>query len=241
MLGLLHPRFRRAFANFPAAVMHAVRDHRPTVVAPRLRLVHLIPAARSVCDCPEPTAIIKRCTLCVAMAERPDFRQSAAICEGVVLRDRTIAIDADDLAIMALNILRGRAVTAIANGQIECAVIGLHNPAAIVLGLVCSVFLTENHTKVRQAVRAQFGHCKRGFAATARRLGEGQKNLAGLRKIAGWHNIQEPTLPLRINVRQSFDPLGPFARFYVDQAAVPLCDQDRAIGQETEGPRRVEA
>src|SRR5262245_5871714 len=54
-------------------ILDAVRDFGPAVVAAALDAVELVAAARAVLDLPQLPLRIERCSLDVAMAERPDF------------------------------------------------------------------------------------------------------------------------------------------------------------------------
>src|SRR5436309_5149952 len=97
---LLHPFFLRDVAgNRRAAVLDAVRDRRPAVVLPFPRDVDLVAAARAVLDLPQLAGLrMKRRSLHVAMAERPDL-VTHALRRGkrIVLRNRAIGVEADDL------------------------------------------------------------------------------------------------------------------------------------------------
>src|SRR5690606_34412961 len=70
----------------------------------------------------------------VAQAVGPDFVEIAAgaVDEGVVSRHRAVAVDADDLAASAAEVLRLRAVELLAGGEVQAAVRAEGEPAAVV-------------------------------------------------------------------------------------------------------------
>src|SRR5918993_4871086 len=98
---LLHALVRRAVGHGSAVVVHAIRDDRPAVVAPRLDDVDLVAASRSVLDLPQLTGDrMPHESLRVAVAIAPDTRHRAGLLrEGIVVGHPAIVPDAVDLAV----------------------------------------------------------------------------------------------------------------------------------------------
>src|SRR3989338_7876977 len=106
VLWLLHARLGCAFAQLAAAVVFAIGNHRPTVVAARLGLVDFIATLRAVFVHPQLAVWPQRCTLGVAVAVAPDLGQGARLFgERVVGRHGAFGGDADDLAVVVVELL----------------------------------------------------------------------------------------------------------------------------------------
>jgi hypothetical protein len=95
-----------------ARVFAAVADHGKPVVLPLLHRVDLVAAARTVLARPQLAgARMNRHALDVAKAERVDLRMRAGAGDKrVVLRHRSVRIDPQDLAHVAVELLRLRPV-----------------------------------------------------------------------------------------------------------------------------------
>src|SRR6185503_8019443 len=90
-----------------ALILDAVRNRRPAVVFALAGDVHLVAAARAVLDLPQFTRHrIQRRRLHVAMTEGPDLGTDAFLAdERVVLGNRSVRIEANDLAEQAVHLL----------------------------------------------------------------------------------------------------------------------------------------
>src|SRR5687767_8773262 len=90
-------------------VVDAVADHRPAVVASRLNAIQLVSALRSVLVGPQLAGGgVHEHSLHVAMSVAPDLRlRSWAIHERVVRGYASVVMQADDLALVIGEILRG--------------------------------------------------------------------------------------------------------------------------------------
>src|SRR5690606_31234497 len=93
-------------------VVGAVADHGPAVVLALLDEVELVAALRAVLRLPERVRLgVPNETLRVAVAVAPDLRQRAgAADERIVVRHGAVVVQADDLALVAAQVLRGMAL-----------------------------------------------------------------------------------------------------------------------------------
>src|SRR5258706_241260 len=122
---LLHAGLRRALADRGAGIVDPVGDDRPAIVLSRLRVIELVAAARAVLHGPEtPGLRMESGGLHVAVAVGPDLRARAgATDEGIVARDRSIGVEAHDLAEIDRKVLGGVAMAeALALGDEQRAV-----------------------------------------------------------------------------------------------------------------------
>jgi len=117
----------------------------------------------------------QRGALGVAVAVAPDLGQGAGLaCKGVARGHRTVGSDADDLAVVVVQLLRiVLAVVALAQGHQQVAVRGLHDAAAKMQRTFNLGALAEDHAHVLQAARigCQGGACH--GRAVARSAGSG--------------------------------------------------------------------
>src|SRR5690606_13022892 len=114
----------QALADRAAAVLDAVGDDRPAVVAPGAHDVQLVAAAGAVLHGPQlARSRVQGRALDVAVAQRPDLGPRARLAdEGIVRRDRAVGVDAHDLAQVAAGILGlgpGLQIGPLAQGDVE--------------------------------------------------------------------------------------------------------------------------
>src|SRR5688572_23181430 len=108
-----------------------MRDHRPAVVFPGLRVIELVSPPCAMLDGPELSGLrMKRGSLHIAMTVRPDLRScAAAIDERIVTRNAPIGIDANDFPDSGAEILRlpsKRGRLSVSLGHEELAISGEH-------------------------------------------------------------------------------------------------------------------
>src|SRR6185436_10245795 len=165
--GGLHPRPGRSHADLRARIVDAVRDDRPAVVLPGLRLVELVAAARPVLHRPQPTLRVEGGRLDVAMAVRPDLGPRAcAPDERIVFRNRAVRIDPHDLAERVAEVLRVLAVRVpVAERDEEGAVETEDETGAPVIVARDLGFLTPDHLRALEAALAESTARHRGTAA----------------------------------------------------------------------------
>ena len=130
-----------------AVIMLAPAHHRPTVVAPRLRDVELVAAHRAELGLPQLAARwVDGGALRVAMAVGPDLRPRILLTdEGVVVGDRSVRIDAHDLAEIVGEILRRAELEALAEGDEQLAVRREGEPRAEMVAALDLRLLPEDH------------------------------------------------------------------------------------------------
>ena len=137
-----------------AVVVHAVAGRRPAVVLALLDHVQLVAAARAVLARPQRAGRrIDVEALRVAVAVAPDRLHGARrVHERVVLRRRAVVVDAMDLAVRALQVLRRVEVAAVADRVVEELVlveeepgaeVGVVGPVEILRGLEQRLLLDE--------------------------------------------------------------------------------------------------
>src|SRR5690606_4538412 len=98
---------RRCVAHRVAGVFQAVGLDRPAVVLPALDQVELVTAARAVLDDPEAALRVECGRLHVSVTARPDLRlRTVLVHKGIVVRHGAVRVDAQDLAEMAVELLR---------------------------------------------------------------------------------------------------------------------------------------
>ena len=137
-----------------AVVVHAVGGHRPAVVLALLDHVQLVAAARAVLARPQRAGRrIDVEALRVAVAVAPDrLHRAGRVHERVVLRRRAVVVDAVDLAVRALEVLRRVEVAAVPDRVVEMLVlvpeeagaeVGVVGPVEILRGLEQRLLLDE--------------------------------------------------------------------------------------------------
>src|SRR3546814_7889995 len=125
-------RFAFGFRNRQHAVVDAVGCQRPGVVLASLRNVDRVAAARPMFVGPEHAAPGVECgPLLVAMAVGPDFRPHAVLADkGVVLRHTAVQANAHHLALMLVEVLRGRPLIVFAERDEQVSLAVEHQPRA---------------------------------------------------------------------------------------------------------------
>ena len=116
---LLHTLAMRAGVNRePGLIVHAEPDHRPPVVATRLKTIQLVAALWSVLVRPHVAGFrMNRDSLHIAVAVTPDLRlRPVALHEWVVFRNPPIVVEPNYLAVMVGKILRGVRLEVTDNG-----------------------------------------------------------------------------------------------------------------------------
>ncbi len=119
--------------NLTAIVVVAVRDDRITVVGGALDAIQLVAAFRSHFHDPEAAVEIEGEPERIAVAQRPDLPIHADVIdervladevdEGVVVGNRSIVVEAQDLAHIRLHVLRGRELLPIARRDPQIALV----------------------------------------------------------------------------------------------------------------------
>ncbi|MNU98958.1 hypothetical protein D3C71_890790 [compost metagenome] len=249
MQRLLHARLGCAFAQLAAAVVFAIGNHRPTVVAARLGLVEFVATLRAVLVHPQLAVWPQRCTLGVAVAVAPDLGQGARLFgERVVGRHGPFGGDADDLAVVVVELLGiVLAVVAVTQGQEQVAVRRLHDAAAKMQAAFDLGPLAEDHLDVLQAasILGQRGPGqRRAVAACARRcgLGKTKEDAAVAGKGSVRHHIQQAALPACCHSRHP-GQWGADLPAGTDNphAPRPLSDQKLPLRQKGHRPRVIQA
>src|SRR5580692_5600989 len=97
---LLEPRALRIRRNIGTGIVHAISDHRPTIVPARYDDVQFIPAARTMLRFVQPSALyIEDQALLVAMTPSVDFRTDGSLPdERIILRHAAVFVQADNLS-----------------------------------------------------------------------------------------------------------------------------------------------
>src|SRR3954454_1365766 len=242
-VGEIGPRWRPW--DFAAIVMIAPAHQRPAVVAAGLGNVDLVAAARAELALPEHAGFGVDCkALDVAMAVGPDFGLGArAVHEGVVGRDRTVRVDADELAQVVREILGGLELEALAGRDEQLAVRRESEAGAEVGTARDGRLLPEDHLKAfeRCARRVQPTAAGGGRCATLAGLRTGEINKAVLGELWIERDIQEAALVPRIDARHAAKRRRELPVSGHDpQPARPLRHQHAAIRQEGQTPGVVE-
>ena len=171
---LFHARLGTALADLaPAAVLGAVGDDGPAVVAPRLDHVELVAALRAVLVGPQFAGLrMEGEPLHVAVAEAPDLGQgSGAADEGIVGGHPPVRLDAHQLAVVVAERLRIVALTALAEAHEEPAVAREQQARAEVHRARGLGSLAKDHLQLAQAplqaVEIEARACHRGAVGAA--------------------------------------------------------------------------
>lgn len=125
---------------------------RPAVVPAGLGYVDLVAAARAVLVGPEPAGPgIQRGALLVAVAIAPDLRPRVGTAdEGIVLGNAAVRIQADDLALQLVQVLRGAALVVLAEGDEQVALAVEDQARAEVMAAGKLRQLPEDHVEALQ-------------------------------------------------------------------------------------------
>ena len=246
MQRLLHASTLGALAHLAAAVVFAVGDDGPAVVAPGQGQVDLVATLWAVFVHPV-SAVRGECgPLCVAVAVAPDFGQCARFAyKGVVGRHGAVLVHAHHLAQVVVELLGVVApVVSLTQGQKQRAVPRLRNTAAKVQVAGHFGFLAEDDLYIfqlgavlrqaglgqRRAVGPRHGRCVRLGKA------EIQRAVAGECRVG--HHIQQTALPARGNGWQAAHGRQDFAvGLDHPQPPRPLGHQKTAFRQKSQRPR----
>lgn len=125
---------------------------RPAVVPAGLGYVDLVAAARAVLVGPELAGPgIQRGALLVAVAIAPDLRPRVCTAnEGIVLGNAAVRIQADDLALQLVQVLRGAALVVLAEGDEQVALAVEDQARAEVMAAGKLRQLPEDHVEALQ-------------------------------------------------------------------------------------------
>src|SRR3954463_2779052 len=205
--GVGEGRARRRLRDFAALVVVAPAHERPAVVAAGVGDVDLVAAERTELAFPERArSRMNRQALDVAVTVGPDFGSGVgAVHERVVGRNRTVGIDADHLAEMIREVLRGVELETLAGRNEELAFRREGETRAEVVRPRNGRLLPEDRLEAfqRRAGRvepAAPGGC--GRAALAR-FGVGEIDKAVLGKLGIERDIEKTALTLGIDARHA--------------------------------------
>ena len=197
---------------------------------------------------------MQRHALIVADAERVDLgTRAGAADEGVVLRNRSVGVDAQDLAHEAVELLRLRPVHRVdadargnARRHEQRPVAGLNRPAADALGVEDGFHVLEAGRVVRQPRPRHHQHAgkprrARGISALGER-GVREVDDAVPGEVAIREHLEQSLRPPVPDRRQARERLRRLAVLADDaDPARALADDDAAIRQEVECERAGEA
>ncbi|MNG85489.1 hypothetical protein D3C79_442480 [compost metagenome] len=224
-------------------VVDAMGGDWPTIVLAGRRDVDFVATPWAMLVGPELAGPrVERRTLLVAMAERPDLGPNVVFAnERVVLRHFTVGQNAYDLALQLVQVLGGRALIVLAQGDEQVAVAVEHQARTEVIALRELGLLAEDHREVFQSrtVLGQLATADRcsGLAVIAL-LGIRQVDGAILGELRRQHDIQQAALAFGPDAGHATDG-GADLAFGTDhpQIARALGDEHvLASGQKCQGP-----
>ena len=250
----MHRRFHALAARpgvdgGPAAVVHAVADHRPAVVQAGPDEVELVAALRSVLVGPQVAGLgVHEQPLRVAVSVAPDLGQGAGLPdERVVVGHAAVVVEADGDAVMVRRVLRGvgrqvapRAGHPIAHRGEEVSVRVPGQPPPVVTA--ASGLRLEDVHDLGEPVVLEPAPDHRRRRALFRRPRVAQVQQAVGREVGVRKHLEQSALPPRDHRRDARNRIGQQRPVAHDaQAARALGDEHVAVGQPRDGPGGVEA
>ena len=227
------------------AVGAAVAHLGPAVVAAGLDAVEFVAALGAVLVHPELRAArAQRRALGVAVAVGPDLRAGLAH-PGVARRDAAVAVEADDLAQGAVEVLRRVELLALAERDVHGLVGPEHDARAEVAGAGGLRCLPVDDRDVGERIADEAAARDRGArevllgAAALLGVGPVDPRLARVVRVDG--DIEQTALVAERDRRHSESREGALARgIEQQQRAGLLGDEHPAVGQEREAPGALE-
>ena len=206
--------------NLAPVVVIAVGDDRVAVVRAAHDAVQLVAAGRAHLDHPELPVGVEGHAQRIAMTQGPDLVVGAdavderlfldVIHEGIVRGRRTVVLEAQDLAHVALHVLGRRELLPIARGDPQVTV--------VVEGESMSVMAVVEHLRILApddfgigepaATFAEFeysAHDRRTAGIACAALGVAQVDDPVVRVARVQDHVAEPALAAVVHVRQTFD------------------------------------
>src|SRR5690606_28385245 len=162
---LLHPFLVGPLTDGHARVVDPVRDHWPTVVLARLRLVQSIAPLCPVFHRPQVASGIQSSRLGIAVSQRPDgCHGTVATSEGIVGGNRAILVDTHDLADAGGEILhQGALIHAVAGSDEQGTVPTKYDARTVVAAIPSLRRLAIDHLNILESVRTEL--CASGRSA----------------------------------------------------------------------------
>src|SRR5690625_434723 len=197
-----------------AAVFDPVGDDGPAVVEAGLGPVELVTACRSVLHDPEPAVAVERGGLDVAVTVAPDLWLGIVFAdEGIVFQRLTVAVEAENLAEAAFQVLRLVAdlrIGTLTDPQIEFSLGPEDDARAVVQLAVIGRHLLEDDGDVLERastlIVSNEGRPREGgTVSTIAGFRKGEEDLVGAFEVGSEGNVKQAALAARIDFRHPLE------------------------------------